>query len=152
MPIPCRSEKSSQHIAVADEQDFYLISHNLSKWRKALYQGISGILHSAGYRRTNRYLSIKDMLECMRISARRRLKVPCLPAWAARLAAPISESIAKAEGSRPLLTRYSLSVLESGAHFCHDKATMGLGFHPRDIAITIYDTIVYLMGQKPALA
>ena len=40
MPIPCRSEKSSQHIAVADEQDFYLISHNLSKWRKALYLAV----------------------------------------------------------------------------------------------------------------
>ena len=56
---------------------------------------------------------------------------------------------AKLRHERPLYTRYSLHALGSNSKFSHDKATMGLGYHPRDLFPTIKDTVAGL--KQPAL-
>ena len=92
---------------------------------------------------SNRYCTVKELLEFMRQAAGGRKKI-CFPlSWAKRMA-PVFEWIAKITHTRPLFTKYSLHTMDSNGHFSHDKATMQLGYHPRDIKTTIADTIDWL--------
>ena len=54
-------------------------------------------------------------------------RLPVLPLWLARAAAPLLEWYARRRGRRPLYTRYSLYTLSSNDRFSHDKATAELG-------------------------
>ena len=62
--------------------------------------------------------------------------------------APVFEWVAKVTKTRPLFTRYSLRTMESNGRFSHDKATMELGYSPRDMMDTVRDTITYLQTGK----
>ena len=75
-------------------------------------------------------------------------RLPVLPMWMARAAAPLLQAWAKLRHERPLYTRYSLHALGSNSKFSHDKATMELGYHPRDLFQTIKDTVAWL--KQPA--
>ena len=99
---------------------------------------------------SNRYFTVKELLECVRKAAGGRKKV-CLPIGLARAFVPVFEWIAKATHTRPLYTRYALYTISSNGHFTHDKATAELGYHPRDMQATITDTISYLKGKSVPL-
>ena len=99
---------------------------------------------------SNRYFTVKELLECVRKTAGGRKK-PCLPIGLARAFVPVFEWIAKVTHTRPLYTRYSLYTISSNGHFTHDKATAELGYHPRDMQATVADTISWLRGQKVPL-
>lgn len=99
---------------------------------------------------SNRYFSVKELLECIRKTAGGRKKI-CLPVGLARTFVPLFEWVAKITHTRPLYTRYSLYTISSNGHFTHDKATAELGYHPRDMQVTIADTISWLKGQKVPL-
>ena len=99
------------------------------------------------YLLSNRYVSIPELLECMRVATGRRLHKGCSPLWLVKAAAPIAEWIARLTKTRPIFTKYSIKLMESNGHFCHDKATMELGYHPRDIKVTVKDTMKYLQEQ-----
>ena len=96
------------------------------------------------YLLSNRYVPIPELLECMRLATGRKNKKLCCPLWIAKLVAPIGEAFAKIMKKRPVFTSYSLKTMEANGHYCHDKATMELGYSPRDIKYTIADTINYL--------
>lgn len=96
------------------------------------------------YLLSNRYVPVCELLECMRLATGRKMKKLCSPLWLAKMAAPVAEAVAKLTGTRPIFTKYSLRTMESNGHFCHDKATMELGYHPRDIKDTVADTIRFL--------
>lgn len=99
---------------------------------------------------SNRYFTVKELLECVRKATGGRKRI-CLPISLARAFVPVFEWIAKATHTRPLYTKYALYTISSNGHFTHDKATAELGYHPRDMQVTIADTISWLRGQKVSL-
>lgn len=92
---------------------------------------------------SNRYIPVSDLLEYMRIATNGRKKI-CFPLKLAKLAAPVFEWIGKVTHTRPLFTKYSLHTMDANGRFCHDKATIELGYSPRDMKETVADTIHYL--------
>ena len=95
---------------------------------------------------SNRHYEIKDMLGMVRTNAGGR-RLPVLPLWMARAAAPLLAFGAKLRGRRPLYTAYSLHALGDNDRFSHDKATMELHFRPRDLRLTVRDTVAWLRSQ-----
>jgi dihydroflavonol-4-reductase len=83
----------------------------------------------------------------MRISTNGKKKRVC-PLKLAKLAAPVFENIWGITKTRPLFTKNSLSTMDANGRFSHDKATMSLGYSPRDMKDTIADTISYLYTRK----
>ena len=62
----------------------------------------------------------------------------------AKMAAPLSEYIAKKRKRKPLFTAYSLRVLHENGRYSHDKATAELGYRPRELYETLKDTAQWL--------
>ena len=100
---------------------------------------------------SNRHYEVKDVLRIAKKVQGGR-KLPVLPMWMARAAAPMLEWVAKRRRERPLYTKYSLYTLASNDRFSHDKATRELGYQPRDLYQTIRDTIAWLNRKRPAPA
>lgn len=99
---------------------------------------------------SNRHYEIKDLLYMVRKAVNgKRLprKLPVLPMWMARAAAPVIQFYAKCRHIRPLYTTYSLYTLQSNDKFTHDKATKELGYHPRDLYETIRDTVRWYQSR-----
>ncbi len=99
---------------------------------------------------SNQYITIPDLIELSgELSGRR---VPCsIPLSYIKAFAPLFEWIGRITHTRPLFTRYSLSVLEEEIRFSHEKATRELGYHPMDIKDSLRDTIDYLLYGEAAL-
>ena len=98
---------------------------------------------------SNRHYEIRDMLDMVRrCSGGRRL--PVLPLWLARAAAPLLSAAARLRGRRPLYTAYSLHALGGNDRFSHDKATSELHYCPRDLRLTIRDTVRWLKTHGAA--
>ncbi|MDD2649067.1 MAG: NAD-dependent epimerase/dehydratase family protein [Eubacteriales bacterium] len=95
---------------------------------------------------SNRYCTIRELLGMMRRCTNGRRKL-CLPLPLAKMFCPLFGWVAKVTKTRPLFTPYSLFTLESNSRFTHDKATMELGYHPRDMLRTVKDTIAWLSGK-----
>ncbi len=96
---------------------------------------------------SNRYYPVRDILEYMRLATNGKKKL-CMPIKLASGIAPVFEWIGKITKTRPLFTRYSLYTLDSNSRFSHDKATMVLGYSPRDLKLTIADTIAWLRTKQ----
>lgn len=95
---------------------------------------------------SNRRCDISDLLEmARRFYGGRRL--PVLPLWMARTAAPLLAAFARIRGRRPLYTAYSLQALASCDRFSHDKASRELGYHPRELRLTVQDTVRWLQSH-----
>ena len=95
---------------------------------------------------SNRRCNISDLLEmARRVCGGRRL--PVLPMGLARAAAPLLAAFARMRGRRPLYTAYSLQALASRDRFSHDKATRELGYRPRDLRLTVRDTVRWLQSH-----
>lgn len=112
----------------------------------AVDKGITGEC----YILSNRYYEVKEVLGMAReVCGGKRL--PVLPIWMARAAAPLMGWISRLRKQRPLYTKYSLYTLSSNDNFDHRKATRELNFHPRDLYQTIRDTIAWLKRKKAVL-
>lgn len=99
---------------------------------------------------SNQYITIPDLIELSGELAGTR--VPCsFPLSYIKVFAPLFEWIGRITHTRPLFTRYSLSVLEEDIRFSHEKATRELGFCPMDIKDSLRDTIDYLLYGEAAL-
>lgn len=99
---------------------------------------------------SNQYITIPDLIELSGELAGTR--VPCsIPLSYIKAFAPLFEWIGRITHTRPLFTRYSLSVLEEDIRFSHEKATRELGYCPMDIKDSLRDTIDYLLYGEAAL-
>lgn len=98
---------------------------------------------------SNRHYEVKEVLEMVRKVAGGR-KLPVLPIWMAKMAAPAMQWIAKRKRERPLYTSYSLYTLQSNDKFSHDKATRELGYAPRDLKETLKDTVRWYQKERLA--
>ena len=96
---------------------------------------------------SNRHYEIREVLGMVREYGGGR-RLPTLPIWMAKAAAPLLEWIAKKRHRRPLYTSYSLYTLHSNDKFSHEKASRELGYHPRDLVQTIQDTIRWERGRR----
>jgi dihydroflavonol-4-reductase len=92
---------------------------------------------------SNRHYDISEMLDMVRSFVGGR-HVPALPKWVAEACVPFIDAAAKLKHARPLFTRYSLYTLGSNDRFSHDRATLELGYRPRDLLATLYDTVMWL--------
>lgn len=97
---------------------------------------------------SNRYVTVSEILEFLRLATGRKRKTPLLPLGLVKVMAPAFEWIARITNTRALFTGYSLHTLESNGYFSHDKATIELGYRPRDIKHTINDTVDWLIAEK----
>ena len=69
---------------------------------------------------------------------------PALPLWLAHLAVPFAAGYAWLRHERPIFTSYSLQTLASNSLFSSAKAQDELGYHARDLADTVRDTVRWL--------
>lgn len=95
---------------------------------------------------SDRYCEIQEVLNIAGDAVGKK-KLPVLPLWTAKAAAPFIQLYARRKKRRPLYTRYSLHVLGSRERFSHEKATKELGYHPRDLAATIRDMVADMQGM-----
>ena len=93
---------------------------------------------------SNRYVSMREIFEEMRVCLGRKHRLPLMPYSAARFFTPIFEWYAKMTHTRSIYTAYSIKTLTKQACFCHDKATAELGYHTRNFKDTVKDTLAYL--------
>ena len=96
---------------------------------------------------SNRHYEIKDVLHMVKkIKGGRKLRYFLM--WMAKAAVPAITWYAKRKKERPLYTKYSLYTLRSNDKFSHDKATVELGYRPRDLFLTLVDTVNWLGAAK----
>lgn len=98
---------------------------------------------------SNRHYEIRDLLLMTgRFSGQNR--VMTLPVWLARFFATVAGKNFHPEKKKekPLFTAYSLSTLNSNDRFSHDKATSELNYRPRDILLTLRDTVHYFKRRS----
>ncbi|MDR3344591.1 MAG: NAD-dependent epimerase/dehydratase family protein [Oscillospiraceae bacterium] len=96
----------------------------------------------------NRYFTVSELLNALHeVTGLKEIK-SILPLWFAKLTAPLAELYYKVLRQPPLFTAYSLYTLSSNAQFSHKKAERELGFHPRELADTLRDTVAWLRQKK----
>lgn len=95
---------------------------------------------------SNRHYEIREVLSMVRRLAGGR-RLPVLPLWMAKAALPAVRFHARRTKRRPLFTRYSLHTINSNDKFSHDKATAELGYRPRDLLLTLRDTVSWTRGE-----
>lgn len=106
----------------------------------ACYQGKRGEC----YILSNRYITIKELLDTIsEVRNTKKIKT-ILPMWLAELTAPLSEIYYAILKQPPLYTKYSLYTLKSNANFSNEKAKKELGYKTRELKETIRDTIAWL--------
>ena len=108
-----------------------------------------GIIDCAEYGRkgecyilSGHYMSVRMLLN--EISELCPIKVLPIevPYGVVKAVAPLGEKIGNLIGKgKPLVTPYSIAVLNGNGHFTHEKATKEWGYQPRDMKETIRDTI-----------
>lgn len=96
---------------------------------------------------SNKYYSIKDILEIVHnITNQKRIKV-YLPLWFIKPLAPLAEFYYKIRKTKPLWTLYSLYTLNSPSNFSNEKARKELNFCPRNLEETLKRTCEWLKKE-----
>lgn len=97
---------------------------------------------------SNRYITIKNLLDIIsEIRNMQKIKY-ILPMWLAKLTAPLAELYYAILKQPPLYTKYSLYALNSNSNFSKEKAQKELNYKNRDIKETLQDTIIWLEKNK----
>lgn len=97
------------------------------------------------YLLTNRYYSIRELMDMLQeITGRRKLRV-YFPRWVADAVAPLAEMYYRILKQAPLYTRYSIETLSADNHYSHEKADQVLGYGNRPMKDTLKDTYEWLL-------
>lgn len=97
---------------------------------------------------SNRFVSIKEMLETLKKLVGGKRVLMYIPLKLAKLVAPIFERRSIKEKKPLYFTPYSIETLGTNAEFSHEKATKELGYSPRTFSQTISDTVTWLRRKK----
>jgi len=97
---------------------------------------------------SNRYISMREILEEMRVCTGRWRRSPLLSIHAARLIAPAWEWCARLTHKRTILTAYSIETLSRQVRFSHQKATEELGYRTRGFSETVRSTLADLRENR----
>lgn len=71
-----------------------------------------------------------------------------IPAWLAKLSAPLFELYYRLMKQQPIFTSYSITTLKSNSLTSFDKAAKELGYKARPIRESIKDTITWIIENK----
>ncbi len=93
------------------------------------------------------YLSMSETVQLIADRAGRPT-LRRMPAWVARLTAPMAEAYFRVRRQSPEYTPYAVRVLESQGHFSSAKATATWGYAPHDPAAAFAATVDWLTGQQ----
>lgn len=93
---------------------------------------------------SNRYITLREIFEEMRVCTGRWGRSPMIPQKAARIIAPICEWWARMARKRTIMTAYSVETLSSQVRFSHQKATAELGYRTRSLSDTVRNTLADL--------
>ena len=66
------------------------------------------------------------------------------PLWLASVGVPFAAIYARITRTKPVFTKFTLNTVKSNRDIRHDRATRDLGYNPRPLKDTIYDTLVWL--------
>jgi dihydroflavonol-4-reductase len=84
--------------------------------------------------------SVRDLAAMVAsITGVRAPRLVC-PTFLARVGAPFATALAQLTGRRPLFTRAALDALQSNPQVSHERAARDLGYRPRPLSRTLYDT------------
>ena len=125
------------NIAVKGGYDFVDVRDVASGIISCCYKGKIG----ESYILSNRYVSIKELLDIVsEETGKEKIKV-FLPSWLAMITAPFVEAYCLLKKQRALYTNYSIYTLNSNSNFINEKAKRQLDYKNRDLRETIADTI-----------
>ena len=130
--------------AVRGGYDFVDVRDVVEGILSAVKYGVSGEC----YILSNKYYRVEDILGYLSEITKHKKISTYLPIWFSKLTAPLAEIYYKLLKQPPLYTSYSLYTLGSNSNFSHEKATKELGYNPRDIRITLEDTVKFLKDNK----
>lgn len=97
---------------------------------------------------SNRYYSVRQILELFHEITGLRPIRSFLPLWFAKGTAPLSEVYYKILRQPPLYTPYSLYTLTSNSRFSHEKADLELAYTCRPMEKTIREEYLWLRGKR----
>jgi len=92
---------------------------------------------------SGRSISLPEMLGIVREVSGARIRAITLPRWVARAAAPFATILSPLLGKSPRFTTYSLKTVASNCDISNAKARAELGYAPRDVRITVSDTVAW---------
>lgn len=104
-------------------------------------------LRGETYILSNRYYSIRELLDTMHRVTEQKPVRTFLPIWFAKLTAPLAELYYAILRQPPLYTPYSLYTLTSNSNFSHAKADAALGYTCRPIEQTLRDAYDWLINH-----
>lgn len=131
-------------IAVKGGYDFVDVIDVANAVRSAVEYGRSGQCYII----SNKHYTIKQLLDMASNALGIKRVRNYIAVGFARMFAPLCELHYKRKKATPLFTDYSLSVLQSGDKFSHEKATRELFYYPTSMECTIRNTALWLVDEK----
>ena len=104
-----------------------------------------------GYILSGEMCSVKRLLEIINKRIGRKKLPPKIALWFAKAFALLSEAYYKIRHKKPSFSAYSLKTLNVNCNFDNTKAKEKLGFSPRPVEKTIFDTVDWLIENKKEL-
>lgn len=94
------------------------------------------------YLLSGKYFTMRDIIEIVTEVKGKKIKIPTIPVWTARVGLPFVKLGSKITGKDPLYTVESIDVLVNGNEkISHEKAKKELGHNPRAFKETVRDLI-----------
>ncbi len=92
-------------------------------------------------------LTVRDLIENVRNITGKTFSSIKIPFNLAKMVSKIAPFYYELTKTKPRITPYSLEVLQSNSDISHAKATRELGYHPRTLYQTIFDTIQWMLSN-----
>ncbi|MFH5835205.1 NAD-dependent epimerase/dehydratase family protein [Proteiniclasticum sp. C24MP] len=99
----------------------------------------------ACYLLSNRYYTVKELLDMLSEITGRKKITSYLPLWFVRLTAPLAELYYRILKQPPLYTRFSIFTLSTNNLYSSEKAMNELGYKTREMNETLKDTYDWLV-------
>ncbi len=90
-------------------------------------------------------IKVLELKQLVQNALGKRITSITIPMWMAKFGAKFMPLYYKITRRRPRFTDYSLETLQSNSLVSHDKAQRELGYQPRDLNITVRDTVEWLL-------
>ena len=97
-----------------------------------------------GYILSGHYVTIKEIIDCVKLITGIKKKVVYFPMCVAKAVAPLYERIASRKKQKLFYTPYAVRVLCSNGRFSNAKARRMLNFNPRPVEETLSDAVKWI--------
>jgi dihydroflavonol-4-reductase len=93
-------------------------------------------------------IKVFELKKLVQGSLGRRIVTFTIPMSVAKIAARFMPLFYRLTKKTPKFTEYSLATLQSNSDVSNQKARRELGYKPRDLAVTVKDTVLWLIHKK----